>query len=115
MRYLVRGEFIEESSAGRTPEESTLYFQQVVKPSIEALWQLTDEKKVVRGVTAGEHESVFEAEAESEAEVGRLLRSLPFREAIRWTISPIQSLQSALRKSREARRAMRTMLGRSAQ
>lgn len=106
MRYLVRGEFIEESSAGRTPEESALYFQQVIKPSIEALWQLSDEK-VIRGVTAGERESVFVAEAESEAEVGRLLRSLPFREAIRWTFSPIQSLQTALRKNREARRAAR--------
>jgi hypothetical protein len=112
MRYLVRGEFIEESFAGRTPEESTLYFQQVIKPSIEALWQLADEKKVIRGVTGGEHESVFVAEAESEAEVARLLRSLPFREAIRWTFSPIQSLQSALKKSREAKRAMRMIVER---
>lgn len=111
MRYLVRGEFVEESFAGRTPEESTLYFQQVIKPSIEALWQLSAEKGV-RGVTAGEHESVFVAEAESEAEVGRLLRSLPFREAIRWTFSPIQSLQSALRKNREARRAKRMFVER---
>ncbi len=113
MRYLVRGEFIEESFAARRPEESVLYFQQVIKPSIEALWELADEK--VRGVATGERESVFVVEAESGAEVERLLRSLPFRDAIRWTVSPVQSLQSALQQHRDAKRAMRMVLERSAQ
>jgi len=110
MRYLVRGEFIEESFAARRPEESLLYFQQVIRPSIEALWELADEKRFVQGVTTGERESVFVIEAKSNDEVGRLLRSLPFRDAIRWTVSPIDSLQSALERHREARRAMRTMV-----
>src|SRR5271167_1122084 len=110
MRYLVRGEFMEESFAARRPEEAVLYFQQVIKPSIEALWELSDERKIVRGVNAGERETVFVIEAESDAEVGKLLRSLPFREAITWTVSPVQSLQSALEKHREAKRAMRTMV-----
>ena len=110
MRYLVRGEFIEESFAARRPEESFLYFQQVIKPSIEALWELADQENFVQGVTAGERESVFVVEAESSDEVGRLLRSLPFRDAITWTFSPVESLHFALQRNREAKRAMRTMV-----
>jgi hypothetical protein len=116
MRYLVRGELIEESLEGRTPEESAMYFRQVVQPSIEALWKLGEEKNGVRGVTAGGRESVFVVEADSSAEVGRLLRSLPFRASMRWTVSPIQSLKSALAQHREAVRAARgIILERSAQ
>jgi hypothetical protein len=115
MRYLVRGELIEESLEGRTPEESTMYFRQV-KPSIDALWKLGEEKNAVRGVTAGGRESVFEVDADSSAEVGRLLRSLPFRASMRWTVSPILSLKSALAQHREAVRAARgIVLERSAQ
>jgi len=98
VRYLVRGEFIEKSFAARRPEESVLYFQQVIRPSIEALWELADEKNFVQGVTAGERESVFVVEAESGDEVGRLLKSLPFRDAIVWTFSPVESLQFALQR-----------------
>ena len=110
MRYLVRGEFVEDTFEAMSPVESALYFQQVIKPSIEALWELAEERNAVRGVTAGWRESVFVVEAASSDEVGRLLRSLPFRDAIRWTVSPIDSLQYALKKHREARRAMRTMV-----
>jgi hypothetical protein len=109
MRYLVRGEFIEEGLEGRTPEESDLYFQQVVRPSIEALWKLAEEKKAVRGVTAGGRESVFVVDADSGAEVERLLRSLPFRGSVKWTVSPIESLKSALDQHRKAVQAMRAM------
>jgi hypothetical protein len=109
MRYLVRGEFTEESPEGRTPEESDLYLQLVVRPSIEALWRLAEEKKAVRGVTAGERESVFVVDAESSAEVERLLDSLPFRGSMKWTVSPIQSLKSALDQHRKAVQTMRAM------
>jgi hypothetical protein len=110
MRYLVRGEFIEEGLKGRTPEESDLYFQQVVRPSIEALWKLAEEKKAVRGVTAGGRESVFMVDADSGAEVERLLRSLPFRASMKWTVSPIESLKTALDQHRKAVRAMRALI-----
>ena len=110
MLYLVRGEFVEDTFESMSPRESALYFQQVIKPSIEALWQLADEMKAVRGVTAGWRESVFVVEADSSDEVGRLLRSLPFRVAIRWNVSPVQSLLSALQSHKEARRAGPTMV-----
>jgi hypothetical protein len=110
MRYLVRGEFVEDTLEELSPAESALYFQQVIKPSIEALWELAEERKVVRGVTAGWRECAFVVEAASSDEVARLLRSLPFRGAIRWSVSPVQSLQSALKSHREARRAGRTMV-----
>ena len=105
MHYLVRGELVEDEFEGMSPRESALYFQQVVKPSIEALWDLAEEKRKVRGVTSGWRESVFVVDAASSDEVARLLRSLPFRGAVRWNVSPIQSLESALQVGREARRA----------
>ena len=107
MRYLVRGEFIEDSFEGRTPEESSLYFQQVIKPSIEALWDLANEKNTVRGVAASGTQTVFVADADSPAEVERLLRSLPFRGSMKWTVSPVESLKSALHEHREAVRNTR--------
>ncbi|MDA4133013.1 MAG: hypothetical protein OK454_07815, partial [Thaumarchaeota archaeon] len=70
MRYLVRGELIEESLEGRTPEESAMYFRQVVRPSIEALWKLGEEKKVVGGTVAGLREAAFIIDVDSNAEVG---------------------------------------------
>jgi muconolactone delta-isomerase len=108
MRYLVRGEFIEESLEGRTPEESDLLIQRVVRPSIEALWKLAEEKSF-RGVTAGDRESVFVLDADSSAEVESLLGSLPFRGSMKWTVSPIQSLKSALDQHRKAVQAMRAI------
>jgi len=110
MHYLVKGEFIEEILAGKTPEESAMYIQQVIKPSLEALWKHAEEKKVVGGVTAGVREAAFIIDVDSNAEVGRLLRSLPFWGAMRWTVSPLQSFQSAIDQDSEAIRAMRAMV-----
>ena len=110
MHYLVKAEFIEEILAGKTPEESAMYIQQVVKPSLEALWKLAEEKKVDGGVVAGVREAVFIIDVDSNAEVGRLLRSLPFWGAMRWTVSPLQSFQSAIDQDSEAIRAMRAMV-----
>jgi hypothetical protein len=110
MRYLVRGEFVEEGFEGRTPEESSLYFQQVIKPSIEALWDLASEKNTVRGVASGPTETVFVADADSPAEVGRLLRSLPFRGSMKWTVSPVESLKAALDQHRATVRTARSIV-----
>jgi len=109
MHHLVKGEFIEETLAVKTPEESAMYVQQVIKPSLEALWKLADEKKVVGGVTAGFREAAFIVDVDSNAEVGRLLRSLPFWGAMRWTVSPLQSFQSAIDQDRESIEAMRAV------
>ena len=106
----MKGEFIEEILAGKTPEESAMYIQQVIKPSLEALWKHAEDKKVVGGVTAGERVTAFIIDVESNAEVGRLLRSLPFWGAMRWTVSPLQSFQSAVDQDSEAIRAMRAMV-----
>jgi hypothetical protein len=110
MHYLVKGESIEELLAGKTPEEMSMFVQQVIKPSLEALWKLAEEKKVVGGVVAGERECAFVIDVESNAEVGRLLRSLPFWGATRWTVSPLQSFQSAIEQDREAIQAMQAMV-----
>ncbi len=110
MHYLVKGEFIEEILAGKTPEESAMYVQQVVSPSLEALSKHAEEKKIVGGVVSGAREAAFIIDVDSNAEVGRLLRTLPFWGAMRWTVSPLQSFQSAADQDREAIRAMRAMV-----
>jgi muconolactone delta-isomerase len=110
MHYLVKGEFIEELLAGKTPEESAMYSQQVVRPSLEALGKHAEEKKIVGGTVAGAREAVFVIDVDSNAEVGRLLRTLPFWGAMRWTVSPLQSFQSTADQDREAIQAMRAMV-----
>lgn len=110
MHYLVKGEFIEEMLAGKNPEESAVFSQRVIKPSLEALSKLAEEKKVLGGVTAGAREAAFIIDVDSNAEVGSLLRSLPFWGAMRWTVSPLQSFQSAADQDHEAIQAMRAMV-----
>lgn len=106
MHYLVRGEFIEETNAGKTPEAAAMLYQQVVRPSLESLWKFVEERRATGGVVAGERVCAFIVDADSNVEVGRMLRSLPFWGATRWTVSPLQSFESALDQDREAMQAM---------
>jgi hypothetical protein len=110
MHYLVKGEFIEELLAGKTPEESATFVQQVIKPGLEALWKHTEDKKIVGGTVAGAREAAFIVDVDSNAEVGMLLRSLPFWGDMRWSVSSLQSLQSAIEQDREAIQAMRPLI-----
>jgi hypothetical protein len=110
MHYLVKGEFIEETLAGKSPEESAMFVKQAIEPSLEALWKHAEDKKLVGGVVAGGRETAFIVDVESNAEVGRVLRSLPFWGVMRWTVSPLQSFQSAIDQNREAAQAMRAMV-----
>jgi len=110
MHYLVKGEFIEETNASKTPEQMAIFAQQIVKPSLEALWKHVEEKRVVGGVVAGARESAFIIDADSNEEVGRILRGLPFWGASRWTVTPLQSFQSAIDQNREAMERMRPMV-----
>jgi hypothetical protein len=110
MHYLVKGEFIEEILAGKTPDESAMFVQQIVKPSLEALWKHAEDKKIVGGTVAGVREAAFIIDVDSNAEVGRMLRTLPFWGAMRWTVVPLQSFQSAIEQDREAVQAMRAMV-----
>src|SRR5580698_2922143 len=102
MHYLVTGEFIEEMLAGKTPEESAMFSQQVVKPSLDALSKHAEEKKITGGVVAGAREAALILDVDSNAEVGRLLRSLPFWGGMRGSVSPRRSFQSAADQDSEA-------------
>jgi hypothetical protein len=110
MHYLVKGEFIEEIFAGKTPEESAMYVQQVVKPSLQTLWKHAEDKKIVGGTVAGGREAAFIIDVDSNAEVGRMLRTLPLWGAMRWNVVPLQSFQSAIDQDSEAVQAMRAMV-----
>ena len=110
MHYLVGCEFIEENLAGKTPEEAAMYTEQVIRPSLESLKNLAQEKKIVGGIVAGVREGAFVIDVDTHTEVGRMLRSLPFWGAMRWTVTPLQSFQSAIEQDREAIQSMRAMV-----
>jgi len=110
MHYLVTGEMIEETLAGKSREESAMYVQRVVKPSLEALGKLAEESKIVGGVVAGARDCAFIIDVESNAEVGKLLGGLAFWGDNRWSVTPLQSFQSVLDQSRESAQNMRTVV-----
>ncbi len=110
MHYLVTGEMIEEALAGKTREESAMYVQHVVKPSLEALEKLVEEDKVVGGMVAGARDCAFIIDAESNSEVGKLLGNLPFWADNRWSVTPLQSFQSKLDQVSESAQTMRTVV-----
>lgn len=103
-------EFIEENLAGKTPEEAAMYIERVIRPSLESLWNLAQEKKIVGGVVAGVREGAFVIDVDTNAEVGRMLRSLPFWGAMKWTVTPLQSFLSAIEQDRDAIQQMRAMV-----
>jgi hypothetical protein len=110
MHYIVECEFIEENLAGKTPEKSAVYIEQIVHPSLEALRNLVEEKKIVGGVVAGVRQAAFVIDVGTNAEVGKMLRSLPFWGVMKWTVTPLQSFQSAIQQDLEAIQKMRSMV-----
>lgn len=110
MWYFVKGEMIEEHLAGMSQPEAATWIEQVVHPSLETLEKWIGQKQAMGGIIAGERVGVFLLDATSHEEVGRMLRSLPFWGALRWTISPIQSPLSAMEQDREAITKAREMM-----
>jgi len=96
MMYFIKGEFVEENIAGKPFPEVVAWIQGVVHPSLEMLEKWIQDKKMAGGIIAGERVGVFVLDAPSNEEVGKILRSLPFWGALRWTVSPLQSPHSSV-------------------
>ena len=94
MHYLVKGEFIEEYTAGKPAEESFKWIEMVVHPSLEMLENQMKEGKITGGLAAGDRVGYMIIDAPSNVAVGEWLRSFPFWGALKWTVTPLQSFKS---------------------
>ena len=99
MMYLVSAEFIENSV---TPEAFPQVWENVIRPSLETLAKMADEKKLTGGVLAGQRAGAFIIDAQSNEEVGTVLGNLPFWGLIKWNVTPLQSMRSAIERDRKA-------------
>ncbi len=110
MQYLVKGEFVEENIAGKPQSDAISWIEKVVHPSLEMLDKAVKEKRITGGINAGVREGVFILEAPSNEEVGKFLRNLPFWGALKWSVIPLQTFQSAVAQDKAAFQQARAMM-----
>jgi muconolactone delta-isomerase len=103
MLYLVRGEMIEGSV---TPEAFPQVWESVIRPSLESIAKMVDEKKL-GGTLVGQRAGVWIMDARSNEEVDQMLGSLPFWGLLRWNVTPLQSFRSAIERDRKTVEAMK--------
>lgn len=93
MKYLVEAEnndnIIKMENVGD-------YLNHVVIPSYEELLKMEQAGKLSGGLVAGERAGAFVIDAESNEDLGGILRKLPFWGMVEWKITPLQSFESAL-------------------
>jgi len=104
MLYLVSGVFIEGSV---TSETFPQVWDQVIRPSLESLAKMADEKKLTGGILAGQRAGAFVIDVQSNEEVGAILAGLPFWGLIKWDVTPLQSIRSAVERDRKAVEALK--------
>ncbi len=110
MQYLVKGEFVEENIAGKPQSDAISWIETVIHPSLEMLDKAVKEKRITGGINAGVREGVFILEAPSNEEVGKFLRNLPFWGALKWSVTPLQTFQSAVAQDKAAFQQARAMM-----
>ena len=99
MKYLVSGS---EGPGFATPEEAVEILEEVVLPTFDALMKLEAQKKIAAGgLPVGDRAFVFIAEAASNEELDRLLRSLPAWGVLEWQVTPLQSFAGRAAQERE--------------
>jgi hypothetical protein len=99
MRYLVSGS---EGPGFASPEEAVEILEEVVLPTFDALMKLEAQKKIVAGgLPVGDRAFVFIAEAASNEELDRLLRSLPAWGVLEWHVTPLQSFAGRAAQERD--------------
>ncbi|HEX9871145.1 MAG TPA: muconolactone Delta-isomerase family protein [Candidatus Tectomicrobia bacterium] len=99
MRYLVSGS---EGPGFASPEEAVEILEEVVLPTFDALMKLEARKKIVAGgLPVGDRAFVFIAEAASNEELDRLLRSLPAWGVLEWQVTPLQSFAGRAAQDRD--------------
>jgi hypothetical protein len=104
MLYLVSAELIENStSADAFPQ----VFERVIRPSLESVAKMVDEKKLTGGVLAARRAGVFIVEAQSNEEVDRIFGGLPFWGLLKLTVTPLVSVRTAIERDQKAADAVK--------
>ena len=99
MRYLVSGS---EGPGFASPEEAVEILEEVVLPTFDALMKLEAQKKIAAGgLPVGDRAFVFIAEAASNEELDRLLRSIPAWGVLEWHVTPLQSFAGRAAQERD--------------
>jgi hypothetical protein len=99
MKYMVSGS---EGPGFASPEEAVEILEEVVLPTFDVLMKLEAQKKIVAGgLPVGDRAFVFIAEAASNEELDRLLRSLPAWGVLEWHVTPLQSFAGRAAQERD--------------
>jgi muconolactone delta-isomerase len=104
MLYLVTGEWVEDPTV--SAQEFRAIWEHMVRPSLEALAKMADEKKT-GGVFAGQRRGIVIIDAPSHEELGKTLASLPFWSRLTWNVEPLESYRSAIERDRRAMENLR--------
>jgi hypothetical protein len=99
MRYLVFGS---EGPGFGSPQEAIEVLEKGFLPTFATLMKLEAEKKIVAGgLPVGDRSFVFIAEATSNEELDRLLRSIPAWGILNWKVTPLQSFTGRATQERD--------------
>ena len=93
MQYLVEAENIDGLIQMKDVPD---YVNNLVLPSYELLIKLEEEGKIKGGLVACQRTGVFVIDAESNEDLGKKLRSIPFWGMVKWKTTALQSFKSAL-------------------
>jgi len=105
MLYLVKAELVENSiSAEAFPQ----IFERVIRPSLESLAKMVDDKKLTGGIPAGQRAGFFIMDAQSNEEVDRVLGGLPFWGLLNMSVTPLVSVRTAMERDQRAADAMKS-------
>jgi len=105
MLYLVKAELVENSiSAEAFPQ----VFERVIRPSLESLAKMVDDKKMTGGVLAGQRAAAFIMDAQSNEEVDKVLGGLPFWGLLNLSVTPLVSVRTAMERDQRAADAMKS-------
>ena len=104
MLYHVSAELVENSiSAEAFPQ----VFERVIRPSLESLAKMVDEKKMTGGVLAGRRAGAFILEAQSNEEVDRILGGLPFWGLLNFIVTPLVPFRTAMERDQKVADAIK--------
>lgn len=92
MQYLVEAENIDGLVEMKDVPD---YVNNLVFPSYDALIKMEEDGKLKGGLIAGQRAGVFIMDAESNEDLGKKLRSIPFWGMVKWKTTPLQSFKSA--------------------
>jgi hypothetical protein len=109
-QYLVTAEYVEPGPL-LPPQHVIPMVENAVLPSFEAMEKLMKQKKILAGgLISGARAGAFIMEAESNAEVSRILMELPMWGIVTWKVTPLESFRERLTEERKAIDRLKKMI-----